>query len=242
MDFERVKIARNNTVERISFMKYKYDLHVHTKEVSPCGWLNATYVTDRYIESGYAGIVLTDHFRSDFFEGCSEGQWEDRVKYYFQSYDKAKEHCKDKDFFIGLGMEIRFDNDPNDFLVYGLKKKDFINNRWMVHETIKSFYEAYGDRCLIIQAHPNREFKCYLEDIKYLHGLEVYNSNPRHNNHNEETLKVAEENPYLIATAGSDSHREEDLCRSGIETDVKIQSDEQLVAVLKSKAFHILQD
>lgn len=30
-------------------MKFKYDLHVHTKEVSPCGRLSIEEIIDQYI-------------------------------------------------------------------------------------------------------------------------------------------------------------------------------------------------
>ena len=43
-------------------MFYKYDLHVHTKEGSPCGKNTAVDIVRCYVNGGYSGIVITDHF------------------------------------------------------------------------------------------------------------------------------------------------------------------------------------
>ena len=40
-------------------MSYCYDLHVHSREVSPCGWLTIGEMIQRYKERGYQGFCLT---------------------------------------------------------------------------------------------------------------------------------------------------------------------------------------
>ena len=45
-------------------MKFKYDLHVHTKELSACARLT--------IKAGYAGLVITDYFRKGYFRKCKK--------------------------------------------------------------------------------------------------------------------------------------------------------------------------
>ena len=47
---------------------YKYDIHTHTSEVSPCGKVEAEKVVELYKEAGYTGIVITDHYYEGFFE------------------------------------------------------------------------------------------------------------------------------------------------------------------------------
>ena len=221
-------------------MKFKYDLHVHTKEISPCARLSVEEIIDKYIEEGYSGLVLTDHFRKGYFRKCEREEWKEKTKEYFYSYDRAIEYCKDKDFYIGLGMEISFNNDTNDFLVFGFEKEDFLENEWMIEMGLKDFYNKFKDKAIIIQAHPHRQKGSKLEDINYLHGLEINNQNPRHNNNNDLTRCVYEENPRLIATGGSDVHQKEDLCRTGIYTKNKITSDEQLLNILRNKDFQII--
>lgn len=221
-------------------MKFKYDLHVHTKEVSPCARLSIEEIIDKYIEEGYSGLVITDHMRKGYYRKCGLEDWKEKTKEYFYSYDRAIEYCKDKDFYIGLGMEISFNNSTNDFLVYGFKKEDFYENEWMIEMKLKEFYNKFKDKAIIIQAHPHRERGSKLEDINYLHGLEIFNQNPRHNNNNDLTNSVYIDNPRLIATGGSDVHEKEDMCTTGIYTDKKITSDEDLITVLKNKEFKII--
>lgn len=221
-------------------MKFKYDLHVHTKEVSPCGRLSIEEIIDQYIEEGYSGLVITDHMRRGYYRKCNKEDWKEKTNEYFYSYDRAKEYCKDKDFYIGLGMEISFKSDTNDFLVYGFEKDDFLENEWMIEMELKEFYNKFKDKAVIIQAHPHRERGSKLQDINYLHGLEVFNLNPRHNNHNDLTEAIYKANPTLIATGGSDVHKQEDLCATGIYTDTKITSDKELVDILRRKDFKII--
>lgn len=221
-------------------MKFKYDLHVHTKEVSPCARLSIEEIIDKYIEEGYFGLVITDHMRKGYYRKCRREDWKEKTKEFFYSYDKGVEYCKDKDFYIGLGMEISFNSDTNDFLVYGFKKEDFLENEWMIEMGLKEFYNKFKDKALIIQAHPHRERGSKLEDINYLHGLEIFNLNPRHNNHNDLTNSVYIDNKRLIGTGGSDVHKKEDMCTTGIYTDKKITSDEELIKILKNKEFKII--
>ena len=61
-------------------MKYKYDLHIHTKEVSPCGRLSIEEIIDKYIEEGYSGLVLTDHFRKGYFRKCAREEWREKTE------------------------------------------------------------------------------------------------------------------------------------------------------------------
>lgn len=222
-------------------MKFKYDLHIHTKEISQCGRLSVEEIIDKYIEGGYSGLVLTDHFLQEFFEECKRDLWRERTKEFFYSYDRAIEYCKDKDFFIGLGMEIRFNGNINDFLVYGLDKDDFLDNEWMIEMGIEKFFNKFKDKAVIIQAHPHRERHSNLEDIRYLHGLEIYNTNPRHNNNNDLTKAVYVNNPRLIGTAGSDSHQMEDLCVTGIKVRDKIKTDKELLSILRNKDFELIK-
>lgn len=221
-------------------MKFKYDLHVHTKEVSPCARLSIEKIIDKYIEEGYSGLVITDHMRKGYYRKCSKEDWKDKTNEFFYSYDRAIDYCKDKDFYIGLGMEISFNSSSNDFLVYGFEKDDFLENEWMIEMELKEFYNKFKDKAIIIQAHPHRKRGSNLEDISYLHGLEVFNQNPRHSNNNDLTYAIYKENIRLIATGGSDVHQEEDMCTTGIYTNKKITSDKDLIEILRNKEFKII--
>lgn len=221
--------------------KYKYELHCHCREISPCGWLSASRTAALYRQAGYDGIVLTDHFRTDIIGLLDGKSWEEKVDSLWKPYRELKKEYNGTDFFIGRGLEIRFDNNENDILLYGFSEELFLEEgqKWTAMG-LPAFYERYQNEMLLIQAHPNRKATTYQEPLAYLHGIEVKNTSPRNDNYNEITERTAKEHPWLIATGGSDCHREEDVAGSGIICSRRIKSDEELVEILKGKDFEII--
>ena len=45
---------------------------MHTKEVSACARLSMEEIIDEYIKRGYAGLIITDHFRKGYFRKCKD--------------------------------------------------------------------------------------------------------------------------------------------------------------------------
>ncbi len=45
---------------------------MHTKEISPCGRVGAKDLVRLYKQKGFSGIVITDHYRKDFFTNRSD--------------------------------------------------------------------------------------------------------------------------------------------------------------------------
>ena len=60
---------------------YRYDLHVHTSEVSPCGHLDVREMVRRYEEKGYSGIWLTNHFHREFEEMTEGMSWREKADF-----------------------------------------------------------------------------------------------------------------------------------------------------------------
>ncbi len=222
-------------------MNYKYELHCHCREISPCGFLSADETAKLYQQAEYDGIVLTDHFRTDIIEKLPGKNWREKVDSFLKPYRELKAVYEETDFFIGLGMEIRFDHNDNDILLYGFSEKLLLEEGedW-VKFGLPFFYEKYHEKMLIIQAHPNRCATTYPEPLSYLHGIEVKNASPRNENHNEISEQTVKENPWLIAIGGSDCHRTEDVAGSGICCEKRIQTEQDLIKVLKDKAFQII--
>lgn len=222
-------------------MSYKYELHCHCREISPCGWLSAAETAGLYRQAGYAGLVLTDHFRTDITDRLPGKNWKEKMDSFWRPYRELKTIYKGTDFFIGRGMEIRFDNNGNDILLYGLSEELLLEEgEGWTKLGLPAFFEKYHDRILMIQAHPNRRATTYPEPLAFLHGIEVKNTSPRNENHNEISRQTVREHPWLIATGGSDCHRTEDVAGSGIRCRERIQTDKELIEILKKKAFEIL--
>ena len=43
-------------------------------------------------------------------------------------------------------MEIKFNNDKNDYLVYGLKKEDYLENKFMIEMSLEDFYNKFKNK------------------------------------------------------------------------------------------------
>ena len=129
-------------------------------------------------------------------------------------------------------MEICFDGTPNHYLVYGITK-DILSDYPELHTygiaRFSAIAKAHG--FFLVQAHPYRDGCCY-PTPQYVDGIEVYNSNPRHEDENERSEQMAREHG-LSMIGGSDAHRDEDIALSGIETEERIETAEQFIRLVK---------
>jgi len=214
---------------------YKYDLHIHTSPVSPCGDFSPGEVVDKYIALGYNGIVITNHFQPrlvDKFENPTGF-----VEYFLNDYREAKAYAHAKDFDVILGIEMRFPENENDYLVYGVSEEDAYRMLDFVYTSYETFYKEFkNEKNLVIQAHPFRK-NCVLQNTDILDGIEVFNLHPSHNPALGFTAKAAFDNPRLLKTGGTDFHHEthQGMCATLFKE--RIKDSFQLAEVLKSKEY-----
>jgi len=78
----------------------KVELHFHTDESSRCGKVPAKDGVRMYIEQGYAGLAVTDHF-SEYACG-KEGPWEDICSRFLEGWRLAKETAES----AGSGFQV----------------------------------------------------------------------------------------------------------------------------------------
>ena len=214
----------------------KIELHCHTDEGSRCGKVPAREVVRLHKEAGYDAIVITDHYNQDSLNRF-EGEIHEKVDQWMNGYRLALEEGKKAGLKVFFGMEVRNYENENDYLVYGVTPEDLLQcedlRQLPLPELRKKILEMGG---ILIQAHPYRK-KCYPAPAVLLDGLEVLNKNPRHENHNDQTQKLAEQYPHLIRTAGSDFHQPEDLEGAYVVFEEELHSEEELRDALKKQAF-----
>ncbi|WP_152415959.1 PHP domain-containing protein [Halanaerobium saccharolyticum] len=222
--------------------RYKIELHAHSSESSRCGSVEAAELVEKYINAGYSALVLTDHYYARFFDKFSDLSWEKKLEKYLEGYKNAKEAAGDSEFKVFLGIEIKFSNDPNEYLIYGLNEEFLLKYPNLHHlnlEKFKNLAETDEAEILIFQAHPYRQGMAPA-DIRLIDGLEVYNGNPRHNSNNDKALNYAKKN-NLKMISGSDFHEYEDLARGGIvskELPLKIN---ELCNLLKTGNYNLIK-
>jgi predicted metal-dependent phosphoesterase TrpH len=213
---------------------YKIDTHVHTSETSSCGQTEAREDVRLYKEAGYDAIVITDHYYEGFFRRLKDASWEDKIDCYLQGYQNALEEGNKLGLTVLLGIEIRFTENANDYLVYGITEKFLKENPELYNLGLKKFKQFIAkENMLIFQAHPYRN-GMVTADPSDIHGVEIYNGNARHDSRNDKALLFAENNGLLMSS-GSDFHQLEDLARGGIAFDQKITTSEELVKAFKNR-------
>lgn len=211
---------------------YKTETHLHLSEVSGCAKIKAAEMMQLYYEAGYKTVFVSDHFSPFYFEQFGDIPWHEKTAIFLSGYYKAREAGKKLGMNVLLSAEFNFRENPNHYLAYGITKE---------------FLDMYPDICeknvqelsritrkhniFVIQAHPYRGGLCF-PTPEYIDGVEVYNSNPRHEDYNDKAENFAREYG-LCMTCGSDAHRVEDVGGSAVISAYEIKTTEDYIDLLK---------
>lgn len=216
--------------------KYLFDTHVHTSESSSCSEVSAADIVGRYKKLGYDGIIITDHVHAGQF-AVHGSTYKDQAEKYFEGY-KAAKALEDENFHVIQGMEIRFLENDNDYLLYGFDE-DFIFSQDLAHyETLESFRPVVEENGLILfQAHP---FRCGMTVInqKLLDGVEVYNGHGNHNSSNDIAFKWAKKYSHRMLS-GSDYHGVETMEPGGVYFDECPKTSKDVAEALRAGKYSL---
>jgi len=212
---------------------FKYDVHVHTSEVSPCGKVSAKETVRLYKQAGYTGIVITDHYFKRFFEKFESEKWQDQIEQYLTGYRIACDEGRKLGLDILLGIELRFTEGRYDYLVYGINENFLVQNAELYNlDLIKLRELVKGKGILIYQAHPFRD-DVIVPQPYMIDGIEIYNGNQKQEepNQNDVAYKYALDNNFRMIS-GSDFHMVQDLAMGGIILENKISDSRELARVM----------
>lgn len=213
---------------------YKTELHTHTRPVSRCSDIDAKKLVELYKANGYDSVVITNHFTTNL-QGDNV---EEKIKWYLQDYYDCCEEGASVGLNVILGAEVRFTENNNDYLIFGISPEDFTDIYKMLPYGIDAFYKEYkNEKNLIIQAHP---FRDGMESVnpESLDGIEVFNMHPNHNSRIGLAAKYANEN-NMIATCGSDFHHFGQQCLCGILTKKPLKNSNDVSDVLKKQDYRM---
>ena len=210
------------------------ETHMHTVPGSPCAKVMPEDAVESYIDSGYSTIVITNHFCRDcrnIYRLDDDKEW---IDHFLLGYRNAHIAAKGR-IHVLLGMEIRFDENANDYLVYGPTADDLYAIPDMYSWKLGQFHQyAALHGWMILQAHPFRNGMSVIASDQ-VDGIEVFNGNPRHDSRND--IAVGWANKFqLLRTAGSDFHQPEDLARGGLLTTTPITTIEELQQAIRNGA------
>lgn len=223
-------------IDKYRKYSHKCDMHVHTSPASPCGKVDIETTVKYYAELGFSSIALTNHFNLDSaFKDFSSK--DEAVSFYLEDFHRATKFAKEYGMTVLLGLEIRFPENRNDYLVYGIDEDDVFRAYDFLNESYESFYKGFkNERNVIVQAHPFRD-KMVVQSPDILDGIEVYNLHPNHNGRIGLAAKFVKENPHLIVTGGTDFHHGTHQGMCALLSKKKLKSSFELASLLKSKDY-----
>jgi len=185
---------------------FVYETHMHTCQASACGKSKGRDYIQRYIDAGYAGIMVTDHF---YRGNCAIDRrlpWREFVNRFCAGYEDALNEGQKRGLPVFFGWEENYDGD--EYLIYGLDKAWMLEHPEMVSWTRSQQYDAvHAAGGCVVQAHPfrarNYNHTIYL--AQYLcDGVEVFNAG-NEPEWNSLALRYAQVTGKPM-TAGSDNH------------------------------------
>ena len=132
-----------------------YETHMHTMPASACSRTLGRDYIPRYIDAGYAGVMITDHF---WHGNCGIDRllpWREFVHRFCAGYEDALNEGIRHGFPVFFGWEESFEG--NDFLVYGLDKQWLLDHPEVITwDCRRQFEEVRQCGGCVVHAHPFR--------------------------------------------------------------------------------------
>jgi hypothetical protein len=189
-------------------VSYLYETHLHTKGVSACAYSGGADYIAGYLDKGYSGIIVTDHFYNGNSGLPKNLPWKEWVNRFCRGYEEAKEEGDRRGLNVFFGWEETFDV-CDDYLVYGLDKAWLLEHpevrTWTRGEQYRAVRAAGG---CVVQAHPFRQ-RYYIKRVVLstgcADGIEVANGGHEDASFDALAYRYAKKLGKPM-TAGSDIH------------------------------------
>lgn len=187
--------------------KHKIELHAHSMPASSCCDCPMERCLELYSEKGVEALCLTNHFYKTrkIFLGKSK---KDAIDSYLDDYERLKMLAKPYGIRILLGCEMRFAENDNEYLIYGVDR-EILEEAYDFFDYDLEYYRKNVKlpNSVLVQAHPFRD-GIVPANPKLIDGMETMNFHPHHNNRNAACAEYAKENNIEICTGGSDFHHD----------------------------------
>ena len=180
------------------------DMHVHSSGVSHCAKKDAGGMIEDSIAVGLDGFVLCNHYTKKYVEKMGIPEFNDLMTNEFREAKKIGEKLGFRVFF---GVEVTLERyDGAHMLVYGVDDEFHKRHRGLYDMTQKELYEAVkSEGGILVQAHPMRDGKDVLLDLRYLDGIELNNHIKYDGPHAEHFCELARRYGKFV-TSGGDYH------------------------------------
>ena len=190
--------------ELIKTYPFRTELHAHTNPASGCSRVSPEDMVRIYSDLGYDTVVITNHFITN--NGHMNKNGKDGVDLWYEEFEKTRALGEKRGISVVLGAEIRFTENCNDYLVYGINREMLKEIYDLLPYGVENFRKNYKmPDSVFLQAHPFRDGMTAV-DPAILDGMETMNLHQGHNSRIAIATRYAKENNIKIVTAGSDLH------------------------------------
>lgn len=226
-------------------MSFKTELHAHNAEVSPCSSSYSETLVSEYVKAGYSTVVLANHFYDYIYQRHKGGAltgltWDEKADFFIEGY-KSLEKAAVGRLNVIMAAELHFPGSNNDYLCYGITEEFIRNTPDLFTLGEARFHDiAKANGWAFVHAHPFRN-EMTVKPYSLFDGIEVFNGHIKHDSRNYLAASVAEHNPHLIRTSGTDYHDPGQPITAGIETENEIKDIEGLLSVLKSGKYTLIK-
>ena len=219
----------------------KIDMHTHCLPASLCAHHQPEEIVQHFLEAGIEAVVLTNHCYPLHCDKLSDSL-QKQAELYVDIFKRCEVEGIKHGLKVFFGVEIKLINEPNrpEFLLYGISVEDFLKAFPLYNLSQRELFEFCEEKdILMVQSHPFRLEQGYAPaDVKYMHGVEVYNPHLSFPPRFEEAFKMAEDNDK-IKTSGSDFHVNVQAGLAGMVIPDNIENQFMLRDYLKTKKYSI---
>lgn len=214
--------------------QYRIELHAHTSPASICSEITPKQMVETYKRLNYDAITLTNHFI--YSEDNSKEKY---ISRYLDDFYRTQEYGEEIGLKVYLGAEIRFTENNNDYLIFGVDRPMLEEIYAFLPHGVAHFRKRYPmPNSIFVHAHPMRPGAQPVAE-ELLDGVEVFNMHPGHNSRIGLAGLYAREGNVSIITAGSDFHHpslnHEGL--SALRTESLPEDTFDLAAIIKSRDY-----
>lgn len=220
--------------------KYRIEMHAHTKGVSHCGRKTPTEQVEIYHSLGFDAIVISNHFLNyvdqngnDYLKGDGKGE---KITHFLSGFEEAKKRGDELGITVLLAAELRFDDSPNDYLLYGVDREVLEKCYDYIPLGLKKMRdECPLEKSVLIWAHPKRDGMAECP-VELLDGIEIFNMHPAHNSRIGIATRKAYAEGAKIKTCGSDCHNDIEGVEgvSALRTKILPRDSFELAEILRS--------
>ena len=212
---------------------YRTEMHAHSFPASGCSEVSPEQLVKIYTELGYNSLVLTNHFIYNY--RSLKNYEETDIELWYDDFKKTKACGNKYGLNVILGAEIRFTENENDYLIYGLNREMLKEIYEYLPFGVEHFRKKYKmPDSVFMQAHPFRD-NCKPIRPELLDGIETLNMHQGHNSRIAIATEYAHEHNLHIVSAGTDFHHlgRKHEGAAALRSKEKVTDSFQLAKILK---------